>query len=213
VPELHAAQVVGGGRREEALCPVCFSSDRERLVYLYLKSRRMLQEEGWCLLHVAPEGHLRSVLASRPSLRYVTADLSVSGVAVCLDLCHLPFKSETFDSVICCHVLEHVTSDGAAMSEIRRVLKPGGWALLQAPIAQASDRTIEDPVLIDPLEREKRFGQGDHVRLYGRDYPDRLRGAGFRVEVVPFSQELGPTLVRRYGLDEREDIYVAIRTG
>jgi SAM-dependent methyltransferase len=125
VPELHAAQVVGGGRRDEVLCPVCFSSDRQRFVYLYLKSRRMPPEEEWCLLHVAPEGHLRSVLASRRSMRYVTPDLSVSWVAVCLDLCRLPFESETFDSVICCHVLEHVTSDGAAMSEIRRVLKPG----------------------------------------------------------------------------------------
>jgi len=212
LPILHEVQVVGGGRREEALCPVCFSSDRERLVYLYLKNRRMLPDEAACLLHVAPERNLRSVLAARDGVRYVTADLSTSGVAVRFDLCHLPFRSKAFDAVVCCHVLEHVRSDSTAMSEIWRVLKPGGWALLQVPIAQASERTIEDPTLVDPAERGRRFGQDDHVRLYGRDYSDRLRSAGFKVEVIRFCQELGAGLTRRYGLDEREDVYLAIRT-
>jgi SAM-dependent methyltransferase len=213
LPIIQQAQVVGGGRRAEALCPVCFSSDRERLVYLYLENRRMFSDKTTCLLHVAPERNLRSVLAGRAGVRYVTGDLCFSGVAVGFDLSHLPFACKTFDAVICCHVLEHVTSDSTAMSEIRRVLKPGGWAVLQVPIAQACERTIEDPTLVDPAERERLFGQNDHVRLYGRDYSDRLRRAGFEVEVIPFCQQLGAGLTHRYGLDEREDIYVGIRTG
>ena len=122
-----------------------------------------------------------------------------------LDICDIPCGENTFDVIYCSHVLEHVTDDRKALREFRRVLKNGGWAILQVPIT--SDVTFEDATVTDPSERERLFGQHDHVRRYGPDYRDRLIEAGFSVTVDGFARELDDSTASRYGLMRSEDVY------
>lgn len=159
------------------------------------------------LLHVAAEHHLGSLLARQPHIKYVSGDL-FNPAMVKLDVRKLPFRDGAFDVVICNHVLEHVVEDLDAMRELRRVLRIGGWAVLQVPIGLALATTLEDRSVGTDEEREARFGQRDHVRVYGQDYPQRLEAAGFRVSVDAFTRELGRE-AERFGLDPREPIYLA----
>jgi SAM-dependent methyltransferase len=160
------------------------------------------------VLHVAPERNLQKVFKCCPNLDYQTADLDSPLAAIKLDVMNIQYPDEEFDVIICNHVLEHVPDDATAMSELFRVLKPGGFAILQVPIALSEETTDEDPRVLDPVEREARFGQYDHVRLYGRDYPRRLERAGFRVELFKAENEFGQTLARKYGLQAEETLYV-----
>ena len=121
-----------------------------------------------------------------------------------LDITALPFADGSLDAVVCNHVLEHVPDDRAAMREFRRVLSPRGWAILQSPLDPRRAVTFEDFSVQDPGERERVFGQFDHVRIYGRDYIDRLTTAGFRVEAVPFADQLGSDTVTRHALRSEE---------
>jgi len=183
VPDLRRLDVVGGGWRREARCPWCGATDRARLIHLYLtRVLGMPDGRGLRLLHIAPAPALERWLRSADGVHYVTADLERPGVDVRLDLTRLPWASQSFDAILCNHVLEHVPDDRAALRELRRVLRPGGWAVVQVPLARALEATLEDPEISSPDERELRYGQADHVRLYGQDYPDRLRSAGFEVE-------------------------------
>jgi len=125
-----------------------------------------------------------------------------------MDIHNIQYPDNTFDVIFCNHVLEHVTNDIQCMSELYRVLKPGGWAIMQVPLDPTKEITDEDPTLEDPEERKRRFGQYDHVRLHGRDYPDRLRQGGFTVEEHDYSQKLSPELFDRYRLPEGEMLYV-----
>ena len=118
-----------------------------------------------------------------PSLRYVTADLSSARAGIKTDIMAIPCKSNSFDVVLCNHVLEHVADDQKAMRELFRVLAPGGWAILQSPIDTERAKTFEDPTIVSPRDRERAFGQHNHLRLYGRDYKERLEKAGFAVKV------------------------------
>lgn len=208
LPVLRRAGVVGAGRRDHALCPVCLSSDRERLVYLFLLRRTAVFSQPHILLHVAPERHLQDVLRRSPGSRYVSADLSSPDVMVRMDIAQSPFCDGTFDAIICNHVLEHVPDDRGAMKEILRLLKTGGWALLQVPIGLALWQTVEDPQVRTPEAREAAFGQGDHVRIYAEDYRQRLESVGFQVCVDNFVEQLGEVEALRYGLDPRERLYV-----
>jgi SAM-dependent methyltransferase len=122
----------------------------------------------------------------------------------------LPFRDGAFDALLCHHVLEHVPDDRAAMRELRRVLRPGGWAILQSPIRSRLEATLEDPAVTDPRERERLFGQRDHLRQYGRDYADRLRAAGFEVRAERFFDELPPERRARHGLKD-ETIWLCLR--
>lgn len=200
VPGLSQLDVVGGGRRHDSRCPWCGATDRARLIHLYLTQILGMafgpgrREDGAVepadaphdghlrLLHIAPAPPLERWLRTLHHVRYVTADLERVGVDVRLDLTRLPWAAQSFDAVLCNHVLEHVPDDRAALRELRRVLRPGGWAVVQVPLARALEATLEDPTISTADERERHYGQADHVRLYGRDYPDRLRGAGFEVE-------------------------------
>jgi SAM-dependent methyltransferase len=215
--ESHAVlvekSVIGGGPRANVICPVCYSSDRERLVFLFLKNRPHLVARGKRLMHVAPEDNLRAWLKSRPGLDYVTADLCMKDVDFNVDLTKIPFADASYDGVICNHVLEHIPDDATAMSEILRILKPNGWAILQTPIAAKLDATYEDFSITDPQERERAFGQNDHVRIYAMDYVDRLRRAGFAVESFRWTadKENFGGEENRFGLIEKEIIFFATR--
>jgi SAM-dependent methyltransferase len=120
-----------------------------------------------------------------------------------LDVTELPFGDASFDVIICSHVFEHVPDDTTAMSELLRVLAPTGWAILDAPVDDSRQLTDEDPSVTSASQRRKRLGQWDHVRLYGRDYPDRLRAAGLEVDIDP--EPHTPNEKARYGLRTGHD--------
>lgn len=190
------------------VCPCCGAHARHRLMALYLRERTDLLRRPASLLHVAPELSFWQLFRSTPTLRYVSADLCSPLAAVQLDLTQPLFADGAFDVIICNHVLEHIPDDAAAMRQLVRMLKPGGWALLQVPIDWNRERTDEDPSITDRAERTRRFGQWDHVRVYGRDYLDRLAAAGFVVEVDDYVKTLPAETVARYRLDGTERIVI-----
>jgi SAM-dependent methyltransferase len=193
--------------RQNAECPQCGALERHRLQWLFLHGRNASSIRTPRILHVAPEPCFARRLASRQGTHYVTVDISMQGVNVAADITRLPFDSDTFDIILCSHVLEHVQDDSAAMAALYRVLKPGGWAMLQVPIDQNLEVTFEDPSVTDPHDRERLFRQADHVRLYGRDYHVRLTAAGFDVESDEFAFTMDPLSIRRFAL-RPEPIFV-----
>jgi len=148
---------------------------------------------------VAPEPCFQDRFRRLLGPGYLTADLFPGGVDVKMDICNIAYPDGSFDVVYCSHVLEHVPDDRRAMREFHRVLVPGGWAVLLVPITVAE--TIEDPSVSDPKERLRRFGQEDHVRCYGPDYPDRLKSAGFRVDRVLPSDFLSAAEIALMGIN------------
>jgi SAM-dependent methyltransferase len=216
IPVLRELDVVGAQRRPERTCPVCRSDSRTRLAWLYLAREVHLLEAAVRVLHVAPEIGLYARLAASPSVDYEPGDLEPALYPWAqrlrqIDLAALPFCDADFDVVIANHVLEHVADDARALSEIRRVLRPGGWAMLAVPIARALETTREDPAATTPEARERAFGQGDHLRLYGRDYPARLARAGFQVALWAGHLRGDGEIARRWRLDPRETLPIATR--
>jgi len=203
---LSSFQPFGSPQRAEARCPVCRSLERHRLIYLYVCAKTDLFDgHHKKMLHVAPEPQLSRLFRRAPGVEYVSADLQAPNAMVKMDIRDIPYPDNTFDVIYCSHVLEHVPEDRRAMREFYRVLKPGGWAILQVPITGAA--TLEDPTATSPEQRETVFGQRDHVRTYGADYGDRLRDAGFCVAADGFARELGDRKIRRYGLPKTMDVY------
>ncbi len=180
----------GPRRRPQAYCPACGSAERHRVLWLYLE-REVGLTGPRRVLHVAPEPGIAERLERRADLTYVTTDVEPGRATVAADLTQLPFADASFDLAICNHVLEHIPDDRAAMAELRRVLAPGGLLVCQHPIDAARATTFEDPSVTDPRDRERVFFQDDHVRIYGRDFADRLRQAGFgEVTATKYQQEL-----------------------
>ncbi|MGB0177968.1 MAG: class I SAM-dependent methyltransferase [Owenweeksia sp.] len=200
-----------GRQRENALAPGSLSLERHRLLWLYLKEETDFFTAPHKMLHVAPEQGFYGRFRKMKNLDYLTADLDSPIADVKMDIHNIQYDDNTFDVVFCNHVLEHVTDDLQCMRELCRVLKPGGLAIMQVPLDPAMERTDEDPSLEDPEERKRRFGQYDHVRMYGRDYPDRLRQAGFKVDAVDYSKKLSPELFDRYRLPSHEILYVCTK--
>ena len=211
-PILKEKEVVGASYHLDDVCPRCFSNARERLAYLYLKARTNLFTGQLTVLHMAPEPNIARLIKAQPNLKYVTADLFEPNVMTRFDVMQLPFADHTFDVIICNHVLEHVPSDHQAMVELQRALKPGGWALLQVPIALALEQTIEDPTAKTDADRIRLFGQNDHVRLYNRnDYVARLTNAGFKVTVSDYARELPAEERQRFALITEEQVFVCTK--
>jgi len=208
-PVLKEKQVVSGGYRVNSLCPRCYSADRERMIYLFFKSDRPdVFSRKMRVLHVAPEKNLASVLKASPNISYVSSDLSSPEAMVKMDITAIPEPDQSYDMVICNHVLEHIPDDSLAMRELYRVLKPGGFAILQVPISYALESTFEDPSVTTEADRYRQFGQKDHVRIYGRDYTRRLERAGFKVNEMPYAASLPAADADRYALLKEEKLYV-----
>lgn len=193
--------------RNNALCPECLALERHRLMWLFLKEKTNFFTDNLQLLHIAPELCFINRFKSLKNIDYVSADLESPLAMVKMDIHEIPFEDNKFDVVFCNHVMEHVENDIKALKEIYRVLKQGGWAIIQSPIDLNLDKTIEGNHLKTAREREKVFGQDDHVRMYGQDYKQRLESGGFEVEEINFIEELEEELVKKYALPRDEKIY------
>lgn len=198
----------GGNIRENALSPGTNSLERHRLMWLYLKRDTDFFSTPKKVLHVAPEQCFYGRFRKMSNLDYTTADLDSPIADIQMDIHDIQFEDNTFDVVFCNHVLEHVNDDQQCMRELCRVLKPGGLAIMQVPYIPNQEVTVEDPSITDPAERERLFGQYDHVRKYGVDYADRLLNAGFKVTKVDFSKELSSEEFDKYRLPKGEPLYV-----
>jgi len=174
--------------RPNALCPNCLSLERHRLIWLYLQNETDFFKSPLHVLHLAPEVCFIKRFEKQHGDRYITADIESPLAKVKADIHQMPFEDNTFNAVLCNHVLEHVADDIKAMSEIKRVLKPGGWAILQVPFfSPVPDATFEDNSITNKREREKIFGQDDHVRKYGHDYASRINASGLLAEENNFA--------------------------
>ena len=164
------------------------------------------------MLHIAPEACFIPRFEVIHREKYVTADLESPLAKVKMDIHKMPFGDSTFDAVLCNHVLEHVADDIAAMKEILRVLKPGGFAILQVPFFHpVPEQTFSDPSVTDRRSREKLFGQDDHVRRYGKDYAQRIKSAGFEAVEDRFVDSLPAKQREKYGLAAGEVIFKGIK--
>jgi SAM-dependent methyltransferase len=199
----------GVNSRSNVLCPTCLSLERHRLIWLYLQNQTDFLTRPRRLMHVAPEQCFYNRFKKLTHIDYVTADLESPLAEYHFDLHEIPFEENSFDMILCNHVLEHVTDDRKVMSEFLRVLKPGGFAILQVPLEPHRPVTFEDPAITDPREREKAFGQKDHLRVYGLDYAVRLRDAGFSVGEKLVSATFTPDQINRYRLAPDETLYIA----
>ncbi|SDS24443.1 Methyltransferase domain-containing protein [Gillisia sp. Hel1_33_143] len=206
----------GATIRQNSQCPVCKSLERHRMIYLFLKEKGLVFENSKTidLLHVAPEKCIYDKIKYSNHIEYFPLDLYpdyyyyLNGPTLIKgDVTDLQFIDEKFDFIFCNHVLEHIPDDNKAMSELFRVLKKDGSAVLLVPIDKQLLETYEDFSITDPKEREKAFGQDDHVRLYGKDYVNRLATAGFKVSAIDYWNTLSKRDRFKYGILENELIY------
>ena len=193
-----------GKQRENALSPGTLSLERHRQMWLYLQNETDFFTKNYKVLHIAPEQEFLRKFKRMKNLDYTSADLFSPIVDVKADILDLPFEDESFDVIFCNHVLEHIEDDRKAMSELYRVMKKGGWGILQVPMKNSLEKTYEDFTITDPKERQKNFGQYDHVRWYGMDYFDRLKSVGFDAEANFYSQKFSDADIKKFGLNRNE---------
>lgn len=188
-------------------CPGCSSLERQRLLWVYLTRELKIQNENIRLLNIAPDLAIQSKLIKLSHMDYVSVDIESPLAMYKADITKLVFTNNSFDAILCYHVLEHIEDDRKAMAELYRVLKPGGWAILQTPIENDREKTFEDFSITSPQERKKVFGQEDHVRIYGRDYTQRLKEAGFLVFEDNYVNNFSSAEIEKFVLDNNEVIF------
>ncbi|WP_299246634.1 class I SAM-dependent methyltransferase [uncultured Aquimarina sp.] len=200
-----------GNQRDNVLSPSTLSLERHRLLWLYLQNETDFFSAKAKVLHFAPEQAFYKRFKNLKNLDYTTTDLNSPLADVKADICNLPFATNEYDIIFCNHVLEHIPDDTKAMQELLRVLKPGGMAILQIPQELSRATTFEDNSITDPKERAKIFGQYDHVRVYGKDYFDKLRSIGFQVNEVDYTNDLSKEEVIKYCLAAGEILPVCYK--
>ena len=202
-----------GKQRENALSPSTLSLERHRLMWLFLRDNTTFftATKKLKVLHIAPEQCFLDIFRKQQNLNYITSDLESPIADVKADICDLPFKENEFDIVFCNHVLEHISNDTKAMQELYRVLKPGGFGIFQIPQDLSKAITFADNTITDRKERAKLFGQYDHVRVYGRDYFDKLRSIGFKVDEVDYTKKITLEKIEKYCLMKNEILPVCYK--
>jgi SAM-dependent methyltransferase len=195
--------------RENVLCPGDLTLERHRLMWLYLKDHsNFFSNDKLNVLHIAPEQCFHQRFKQQENLNYLTGDL-VSPIAdLHFDLHQIPLEENRFDVIFCNHVLEHVDDANQCMRELFRVMKPGGWGIMQVPQDFDRDITFEDPSIKSEEDRERYYWQKDHVRLFGKDYPNWLEKAGFKVEVFEKEKHYSTDQIQRFRLQEKEILYI-----
>jgi SAM-dependent methyltransferase len=181
-------------------CPRCNSYQRHRLLALFLKNKTDIFTEGLKVLHVAPEYGLQSRLRSVHGANYISIDMDAPFAELKMDVTDLQFEDNSFDAVLCYHVLEKVADDRKAIREFFRVLKPGGWGIIQVPLEPDLPVTLEDATVGSFEDRHKLYGEWDDVRLYGRDYYQRLEEAGFELRISNYGDELDSETIAKHVL-------------
>jgi len=190
--------------RENVLAPGTLSLERHRLFWLYLKNETTFFSAPLRVLHFAPEQAFVQKFKKQKNLTYTTTDLNSPIADVKADICDLPFKDNSFDFIICNHVLEHIPDDTKAMQELYRVLAPSGTAILQVPYDAKREITFEDNTITDQSERTRIFGQYDHLRVYGMDYFKKLSSIGFNVNALDYTSGISSDDIERYRLCKGE---------
>jgi ubiquinone/menaquinone biosynthesis C-methylase UbiE len=179
-------------------------------MWLYLKNESVFfTKTNLDVLHIAPEQCFYKLFKNQKNINYLTGDLESPLADLHFDLHNIPLQENKFDVVFCNHVLEHVTDAKQCMSELYRVMKPGGFGIFQVPQDFTREVTYEDPSIVTPEEREKHFWQYDHVRLFGLDYPEWLRSVGFTVEEYNPQKNFNLEKIERYRLMKNEILYIA----
>ena len=195
--------------RENVLCPYDLTLERHRLMWLYLRDHSdFFTAKKLNVLHIAPEQCFIHKFKKQTNLNYLTGDLESPIADIHFDLHSIPLEENRFDVVFCNHVMEHVTDPLQCMREIYRVMKPGGWAIMQVPQDMNRETTYEDASIVTPEDREKHFWQKDHVRLFGRDYPQWLEKAGFKSEEFDPKKHLNTAEIERFRLIREEVLYI-----
>ena len=224
-----------GNQRNNVLSPSTLSLERHRLLWLYLQNetdffqseldsdspvtqnkRIKLRKDAETssalkVLHFAPEQEFYKRFKKQTNIEYTTTDLLSPLADVKADICNLPFEDNAYDIIFCNHVLEHIPNDTKAIQELFRVLKPGGMGIFQIPQDLSRASTFTDNTIVDQKERAKIFGQYDHVRVYGRDYFEKLRSIGFKVIEEDYTHKIAPELVEKYCLAKGEIIPVCFK--
>jgi SAM-dependent methyltransferase len=198
-------------QRPNVLSPSTLSLERHRLLWLYLKNETDFFTTDKKVLHFAPEQAFYKRFRKMKNLNYTTTDLNSPLADVKADICNLPFEDNTYDIIFCNHVLEHIPDDNKAMQELYRVLKKGGMGIFQVPQNLNRETTFEDNSITDRKERAKIFGQYDHVRIYGRDYFDKLRSIGFNVNEIDYSKEISAKEITEFCLTKGEILPVCYK--
>ncbi len=149
----------------DLLCPACGSLSRTRQLWDFLNQQQLLKGK---LLHFSPPSILNQVLSTHKALKYTSTDYKNEFAAQHhYDITNLDLASNSFDLIICYHVLEHILQDAKAMEELYRVLTPGGTLLLQTPFKEGD--IYEDDTIVTDEQRLEAFGQRDHVRIYSKE--------------------------------------------
>jgi SAM-dependent methyltransferase len=200
----------GDNRRKNAWCPQCESLERHRLLWMYFENKTSLYTEPLKVLHVAPETVFFNKLKNQTNIDYFPVDiyphLYPKGTTY-LDILDHEIPDNSFDVIICNHVFQYIEDDKKAIKNIYKLMKPGGWGIMQVPINTSRKTTYEDSSITDPLEREKAFGLKEHVRYYSYDYADKLRNAGFNVNVDDYSADFSNEEIHKYGFWKGDSIY------
>ena len=192
--------------RNNVLSPSTYSLERHRLLWLYLKNETSFFKAKLKVLHFAPESALMNQFKKLKNLSYDTIDLNSPIADIKADICDLPFLDNSYDFILCNHVLEHIIDDNKAMKELYRVLKKNGIGIFQVPMDYNRDTTFEDFSVTNKKERNKLFGQYDHVRIYGLDFFDRLQKAGFSVKRCEYTSKLSKEDIIKFCLPKKEII-------
>ncbi len=197
--------------RPNALSPGTLSLERHRLLWLYLKRETAFLKDKKKVLHIAPEQALYKKFKKIECWDYITLDLNSTIADIKADITNIPFDDNIFDIIICNHVLEHIQDDIIAIKEIYRVLKKNGLAIMQIPIDIKRIKTFENPEIKSNKEREELFGQYDHVRVYGKDFFERLKSVGFKTKKINYTKELSKEEIKKFSIIKGEIIPIGVK--
>lgn len=202
--------IIGGGYRENCLCPYCGAGDRARWFYYVLQNIMDISKVSGRILHFAPEKGIREYIKQNMGIDYYTGDIVEGRAMHVTDITDIQYKEETFDYVICNHVMEHIVDEEKAVNEIKRVLKTDGKWIFSFPIC-TDINTYEDSTIISPEARLKAYGQRDHVRLYGKDYKARFENYGLELQIFSPEKELDTINIKKYGFIKDDVIIIATK--
>lgn len=200
--------IIGGGYRENDICPLCESGDRERWLYYIVKNKTNIENMSGRILHFAPEKSISEFIKTNSGIDYYTGDIVAGRAMHVTDITNIQYKNETFDYVICNHVMEHIPDEAKAVEEVKRVLKKNGKWICSFPICTDIE-TLEDKSITGPEDRLREYGQEDHVRLYGRDYKERYEKYGLKICFFSPRDELENEDIEKYGFIEDDIIMIA----